>query len=108
MRRALPTLAFLVSLERGQPLVGALRLIVEVPNLEPEPSAGTSGSWWRQVGVHSVPLAKETPGTWTSQSGQDRTVHRLLGERRGGFFVDLAANHAVLRSNSQALERDHC
>ena len=50
---------------------------------------------------------KDSPGTWHGQVGQDRTVHRLFGGRRGGYFVDLASNEPVYFSNSRTLERDH-
>mmetsp|Transcript_25400 Transcript_25400/g.28424 ORF Transcript_25400/g.28424 Transcript_25400/m.28424 type:complete len:306 (+) Transcript_25400:310-1227(+) len=44
---------------------------------------------------------------WFSQVGQDQTVHWLLEEKRGGFFVDLAANDATMISNSYSLEANH-
>lgn len=43
---------------------------------------------------------------WTSQDGQDRTVASLFREKRGGFFVDLAANDAVVFSNTLTLEQE--
>jgi hypothetical protein len=39
-----------------------------------------------------------------SQVGQDETVMRILDNKRGGYFVDLAANDAVELSNTLALE----
>ena len=45
-------------------------------------------------------------GTWHSQYGQDREVAALLGCKRRGYFVDLAANDPVHFSNTLALERD--
>ena len=48
----------------------------------------------------------DKPGTWHAQVGQDKTIAKLFGSRRDGFFVDLAANHAVINSNTRALERD--
>ena len=50
---------------------------------------------------------RDTPHRWHSQFGQDRYVHALLGAKRGGFFVDLAANAPVHTSNTRALERDY-
>lgn len=41
------------------------------------------------------------------QVGQDRTIALLSREKRGGFFVDLAANDPIIFSNSRALERDY-
>ena len=50
----------------------------------------------------------DAPGMWHSQAFQDRIVfNALLPGKKGGFFVDLAANHPFLKSNSRALERDH-
>jgi len=43
---------------------------------------------------------------WHSQSGQDKLVSELLGNKRSGFFIDLAANEPVSISNTLALERD--
>merc|ERR1712032_1738083 len=45
-------------------------------------------------------------GRMHSQVGQDWLVATLLGCKRHGFFVDLAANDAVSLSNSLMLERD--
>jgi len=42
---------------------------------------------------------------WFSQAAQDQVVSALLKEKRGGYFVDLAANDAIHLSNSYALER---
>lgn len=46
-------------------------------------------------------------GEWHSQGSQDRIALQLLGCRKGGYFIDLAANDAVKLSNSLALERDY-
>ena len=51
--------------------------------------------------------SNDTAGMWHSQVGQDRTIARLFGNKRGGYFVDLAANHAILNSNTRTLERDY-
>ena len=39
-----------------------------------------------------------------SQVGQDETVMRILDNKRDGYFVDCAANDAVVHSNTLALE----
>jgi hypothetical protein len=49
----------------------------------------------------------DAPRTWHSQAGQDHAVFTLLGRKRGGYFVDLAANHPTYISNTRALERDY-
>ena len=41
---------------------------------------------------------------WYSQVKQDETVTTLFREKKNGFFVDLAANHATDLSNSYSLE----
>lgn len=51
-------------------------------------------------------LAEDEPGRWHSQVGQDKTIAQLYAYKRGGFFVDCAANDPVALSNTRALERD--
>lgn len=48
-----------------------------------------------------------SPNVWFSQIGQDKIVHQLLGNMKGGYFVDLAANDATKLSNSFSLETSH-
>ena len=38
---------------------------------------------------------------------QDCFAHEILKRKRGGFFIDLAANDALTFSNTRTLERDH-
>jgi len=42
---------------------------------------------------------------WFSQVNQDKIVSSLLRNKTEGYFIDLAANHAVSLSNTLALER---
>lgn len=42
---------------------------------------------------------------WFSQARQDEAVTTLLRGKRGGFFVDLAANDATVLSNTYSLEK---
>jgi hypothetical protein len=49
-------------------------------------------------------VAGDVPGTWHSQCGQDCLVNLLLDGKRGGFFVDLAANEPITISNSRSLD----
>lgn len=44
---------------------------------------------------------------WTSQVGQDRTIVDIFGGKRGGFFLDLAANDAAYLSNTLTLEQEY-
>ena len=40
----------------------------------------------------------DVPGAWHSQSAQDRCVVQAIFEgRRDGYFVDLAANHPIMK-----------
>ena len=50
---------------------------------------------------------RDRPNTWHSDFGQDKYVRELFGGKRGGFFIDLAANNPIHSSNSRALERDY-
>ena len=50
---------------------------------------------------------QDVPHTWHSQEQQDIHIAAVLKYRRGGFFVDLAANEPVQISNTRALERDY-
>jgi len=42
---------------------------------------------------------------WFSQKNQDKIVSSLLRNKMEGYFIDLAAHHAVSLSNTLALER---
>lgn len=59
------------------------------------------------VGANETSVPAHRPGDWHSQSTQDRLVGALLGWKRGGFFVDLAANDPVDLSNTYSLEHDY-
>ena len=41
---------------------------------------------------------------WSSQAGQDEVIMSSLRNKTGGYFVDLAANHATHLSNTYMLE----
>ena len=49
---------------------------------------------------------KDVEGAWHGQQGQDKVIWALWGEKRDGYFVDLAAHTPVFLSNSRTLERD--
>lgn len=70
---------------------------------------------WKQINVFygnqehivdatTLPNAYFQANQWFSQYRQDEIVARLLGNKRKGFFVDLASNDAVRISNTYALE----
>lgn len=52
----------------------------------------------------SEDLGRDRVNRWHAQAGQDRSVAALLGGKRGGFFIDLAANEPVILSNRWLLE----
>ena len=67
----------------------------------------------QQLLLRQLPvLGRENPdfgnpdvhGWLGSQFGQDLLVAELLGHRRGGYFVDLAANDAAIASNTLNFE----
>jgi hypothetical protein len=57
--------------------------------------------------IMPVPTAVKVPKMWVSQVGQDKIVFKLLGQKKGGYFIDLAANDPMWLSNSYALETHH-
>lgn len=50
---------------------------------------------------------EDTAGRWHGQHAQDRIVATLLGEKRGGFFLDMAASEPFMHSNTRTFERDY-
>lgn len=50
-------------------------------------------------------LQQAPPGGWAAQSNQDEIVAALTKNKKGGFFLDLAANEAVRISNTYSLEK---
>jgi len=68
---------------------------------------GALDDGWRITFAHPGPV--EPLGNLTqlhSQHGQDWLVASLLKCKKAGYFVDLAANDAMVLSNSLMLERD--
>jgi Methyltransferase FkbM domain len=83
----------------------------------PPPPPSTSSTRQSKDGWHSIDvfygrtdlLEVTLPPnqTWFSQASQDELVIALLGGKRNGYFIDLAANDAVDLSNTYALERHY-
>ena len=48
----------------------------------------------------------DVPGAFHSQAVQDKCVKAVFDGKRDGYFVDLAANHPIAKSNTRTLERD--
>jgi hypothetical protein len=62
---------------------------------------------WTTIQVFSgFNASRSNDDRWNSQARQDELVLALLRNKTGGYFVDLAANDAVLLSNTYSLERD--
>lgn len=71
----------------------------------PVPSAD-NGEWaWRALYLGNASLPIALNNRWTSQVGQDRTIVDLFDKKKGGFFLDLAANDASFLSNTLTLEQ---
>jgi hypothetical protein len=51
--------------------------------------------------------AEERAMPWQSQVHQDTVVFQMLQEKKGGYFIDLAANDPMWISNSYSLETHH-
>ena len=105
------------------PLATAALLITIAANIANNSSAGfrsievyigTKQYESARVGTHETVVTKagtkgkvvDTKGSWHSQSGQDKTIAKLHGLKRGGFFIDLASNEPLHLSNTRTLERD--
>ena len=56
--------------------------------------------------VPEQPSELGAPGMFHSQVLQDQVVLALHSRKRGGFFIDLAANEPTMLSNTRTLERD--
>jgi hypothetical protein len=65
-----------------------------------------NGDWvWTAVYRGNATRPPHLAVEWTSQVGQDRTIAEIFDEKRGGFFLDLAANDAAVLSNTLTLEQ---
>ncbi len=65
-----------------------------------------NGEWvWTAVFRGNATRPPHLAEQWTSQVGQDRTIADIFDGKRGGFFLDLAANDATFLSNTLMLEQ---
>lgn len=64
------------------------------------------GAWKRVMYFKGDSQWRRFTERWTSQVGQDRTIVDIFGGKRGGYYVDLAANDAVVYSNTLTLEQE--
>ena len=73
-----------------------------------EAASAESGEWvWTAVYRGNASRPPHLAAQWTSQVGQDRTIVDIFGGKRGGFFLDLAANDAAYLSNTLTLEQEY-
>lgn len=72
---------------------------------EPDPPAASDEKSDPSLQQQKQPSHQQRSHQWFSQAHQDEVVSSLFKKKRGGFFVDLAANDATIISNSFALER---
>ena len=82
-----------------------------------QPADAFSRSLGTRVVCDDIGSARDRPGTWHAQDGQDHAVSLMLQLHRKAaphaasavqrFFVDLAANRPITYSNSRSLERDY-
>eukprot|EP01083_Nonionella_stella_P205949 749516_1 len=62
---------------------------------------------WGQVNVYYGEELAKVPGKWYGQALQDKEVMEILGYKRNGYFIDLAACVPGWSSNTLALEHDY-
>ena len=109
------TLAFLCGLSLGRLFNSVMVLdspAISDQNLQDDrqmvPSTKDEDNGWKSIHVFRgsepwpIPIAGKI---WFSQARQDQLVVELLKNKTDGYFVDLAANHAISLSNTLALER---
>lgn len=79
-----------------------------VPSINGSLRSSPSADGWHTIDVFYGDkdlLAIDENQRWFSQVKQDEIVATLFESKIGGYFVDLAANHAVTLSNTLGLER---
>ena len=65
---------------------------------------------WHQINVFygdRAGMLIKRPMKWASQTWQDQIVYQYLRNLKGGYFVDLVANNAIMILNLYALETNH-
>jgi len=83
----------------------AAKPVVSLPTVLP--AASPAGSPWKQVTMYTgLTESLGTPLQLHSKAGQDWIVPSILGCKKNGFFVDLAAADPIVDSNTLMLERD--
>jgi hypothetical protein len=59
---------------------------------------------WKMEVHYKGPTMQNYGGGLNSQVSQDKTVMQIFDNKKGGYFIDCAANHATRISNTKALE----
>lgn len=103
--RMLPDIPSLLSYSSTSPLTSSLRHHPFVPAYD---------DGWKDIHLfvgdrNNITIARDPKDSHRfegSQWGQDKVVMALLNQKKGGYFVDLAANHGTLLSNTRRLEQD--
>jgi len=90
-----------LNLKRGGNL--PIKVFTEMDKM---PDMWTYNGSWQQIPLTSQPVNLGQKGQQHSQAGQDWLVSAVLGCNRSGYFVELAANDALVISNTLMLERD--
>jgi hypothetical protein len=71
------------------------------------PRASDTPSWKSVYLYRGGPKDPKLDSDSTSQRGQDLTIADIFEHKRDGRFLDLAANHAIILSNSMVLEQKY-
>ena len=82
----------------------AEKLLVPTSSWEEARANRSSSDGWKDIHVF-YGNSSHAKRRGKSQVGQDELVMALFNQKKHGFFVDLAANHATFLSNSYHLEK---
>lgn len=93
--------AALVDAEGAPPAAAAAP-----PGAACAPGNGSAPDGWKLINVFVGKSRYGKREEWNSEAGQDQAIASIFRNKRGGYFVDLGAGHAVEGSNTLSLERD--
>lgn len=97
------SIGFLFGSIRGSPGFQKYRLATNA-----DASTASDTPSWKSVYLYrGGPKDSELDSDSTSQRGQDLTIADIFEHKRDGTFLDLAANHAIILSNSMVLEQKY-
>lgn len=88
--------------------IGNLTPTNDVEEYSATTTANDDDNGWHQIdvfyGERDPKMLTKRSGGWFAQIQQDFIVYNLLEQKKGGYFIDLAANDATFISNTYALE----